>query len=994
MQPDRWDQLAELFERITAVPPAGRSGVLDENCGGDAELRRELLSLLAAHAANSGPLDSAPNLQIHSIDDAAAADEVTEVGPYRLLREIGAGGMGTVWLAERSDGLLKRRVALKLPHMSWLGSLTQRMAQERDILASLEHPNIARLYDAGVTQHGRPYLALEYVEGVPITEFCNRGRLNVRRRLELFLQVLDAVRYAHAHLVIHRDIKPSNILVTPTGRVHLLDFGIAKLLGTEVDSGHTQLGFGIATPDYAAPEQVDGRNVSTATDVYSLGVLLSELLTGRRPYLLNRESRSAIERAILEAEPLLPSRCVGPESAHLWDMSATALIRALRGDLDCIVLACLRKKPEDRYATVDQLAQDINRHLRGEAIVARTGGASYHAMKFLRRHKVAVGSMTGIVVALVVGLAFALWQADRAADQSRRAEVEARTSQAVEAFLRDIFLTNTRAQPDPLKARETTARELLSTGVRKIDGALLDAPAAKLRLLKMLADLQHQMALDDEAVALNRKQVALAGKLYGPDSPRVAEALVDLSGTLMSTQANDEREPVLRQALAILDRNHDTSSRLRGNLLGDLAQWSFAYSLDKALEYAQSSVRILRAYPPSPDLTEALIMEGVTRSVLGQHARAEELLTESVSVATATEGPLGTKLVRIYAYRADTRYFEGDWEGAGQDLQEAYRVANHLGGAQDMQTIQIQQRLGLFLLRTSRAKEARPYVEQARTSVLKVSSADDAWFVPMTLETSGLVLGELGDLEGGLRDLGTAVRGWRKHHAGSADIISGCEREANLLIAAGRLHEAEAGLDEAAAVRTSLHDFATNLNGGVIGRTNLLIASGRAAEAPEVMKSFVVKDEHTGAVSVQRLQRAIQTARIELALAHPDAVIEALREVRQTAAGSRLRPFLKSYEADADYLAGAALAMQDHPAGALPLLRHAHELYAEIFDQRLSLKLADSKIALAETLLRLGQRAEARRLAGEAAAIHAVHPQLGDQYKKPLQALKVKLART
>jgi serine/threonine-protein kinase len=994
MQPDRWEQLAELFERITAVPPAGRSGVLDENCGEDTELRRELLSLLAAHAANSGPLDSAPNLQIHSIDETAAADEVTEVGPYRLLREIGAGGMGTVWLAERSDGLLKRRVALKLPHMSWLGSLTQRMAQERDILASLEHPNIARLYDAGVTQHGRPYLALEYIEGVPITEFCNRGRLNVRRRLELFLQVLDAVRYAHAHLVIHRDIKPSNILVTPAGRVHLLDFGIAKLLGTEIDSGHTQLGFGIATPDYAAPEQVDGRNVSTATDVYSLGVLLSELLTGRRPYLLDRESRSAIERAILEAEPILPSRCLAPESAHLWDMSATALIRGLRGDLDCIVLACLRKKPEDRYATVDQLAQDINRHLRGEPIVARTGGASYHAMKFLRRHKVAVGSMTGIVVALVVGLAFALWQADRAADQSRRAEVEARTSHAVEAFLRDIFLANTRAQTDPLKARETTARELLSTGVRKIDGALLDAPAAKLRLLKMLADLQHQLALDDEAVALNRKQVALAGKLYGPDSPRVAEALVDLSSTLMSTQANDEREPVLMQALAILDRNHDTSSQLRGNLLGELAQWAYAYNLDKALEYAQSSVRILRAYPASPDLTEALIMEGVTRSVLGQNARAEELLTESVSVATATEGPLATKLTRIYAYRADTRYYEGDWDGAGQDLQEAYRVANQLGGAQDMQTIQIQQRLGLFLLRTSRAKEARPYVEQARTAVLKVSSADDAWFVPMTLETSGLVLGELGDLEEGLRDLGAAVRGWRKHHAGSADVISGCEREANLLIAAGRLHEAEAGLNEAAAVRTSLHDFATNLNGGVIGRTNLLIASGRAAEAPEVMKSFVVKDEHTGAVSVHRLQRAIQTARIELALAHPDAVIEALREVRQTAAGSPLRPFLKSYEADADYLAGAALLMQDRPAGALPLLRHAHELYAEIFDQRLSLKLADSKIALADTLLRLGQRAEARRFAGEAAAIHAVHPQLGDQYKKPLRAVQVRLART
>jgi len=263
----------------------------------------------------------------------------------------------------------------------------------------------------------------------------------------------------------------------------------------------------------------------------------------------------------------------------------------------------------------------------------------------------------------------------------------------------------------------------------------------------------------------------------------------------------------------------------------------------------------------------------------------------------------------------------------------------------------------------------------------------------MTLETSGLVLGEVGDLEAGLRDLGEAVRAWRKHHAGSSDLISGCEREANLLIAAGRLREAEADLDEAAAVRNSLHDFATNLNGGVIGRTNLLMASGRAAEAPAVMKAFVVKDETAGSVSVHRLQRAIQTARIELALGHPDAVIEALREVRQTAEGSPLRPFLKSYEADADYLAGGAHAMKGRPDVALPFLRRAHELYAEIFDERLSLKLADSKVALANALLSLGQLTEARRLASETAAIHAAHRQLGDQYTQPLRALEARLAR-
>jgi serine/threonine-protein kinase len=599
-----------------------------------------------------------------------------------------------------------------------------------------------------------------------------------------------------------------------------------------------------------------------------------------------------------------------------------------------------------------------------------------------------------VVAALVVGLAIAIWQANRAEEQSRRAETEARTSRAVETFLKDIFLANSRAQPDPVKARLTTARELLALGVRKVNSALEDAPDAKLRTLKTLADLQHQLSLDDEAVALDRQQVALAKRLYGTNHPRVAEALVDLSSALMTTQANNEREGVLNEALAILDRNKDVGSQLRGNLLGDFAQWAYAYDLEKALRYAEESVRILRRYAPSKDLTEALIMEGVTRSQIGQYARADALLSESLSAATATEGALSPKVPRIHAYRAETRYYEGEWDRAGQDLHEGLRLARILGGDEDMQTIQLEQRLGLFLLRTSRAKEALPHVERARAAVLKVSPADDAWFVPMTLETTGLVLGEVGDLEAGLRDLGEAARGWRKHHAGSSDIISGCEREANLLIVAGRLGEADALLAEVAAVRARLQDYSTNQNGNVIARTNWLIAAGRAQEAIPLLKDFIVKDAAPKSVSVTRLQRSVQQARVELALGHPVAVIDALRELRQIVGNTPLRPYLKSYEADADQLEGKAQMLSGRPDTALPLLQQAHALYGEIYDDRVSLTLADAKVALADCLMTLGRIDDARELATRAAAIQAAHREVGEQYRKPLRAVRTRLART
>jgi eukaryotic-like serine/threonine-protein kinase len=1011
MQARRWEEVEHLFAELITLSPDRRAAFIDRTCADDDELRREIDSLLRSHDGQLGALDVAPlfSLDEDAVDDrsmhetqgaeapggAAQLGPVagTRIGPYQLLRQIGEGGMGSVWLAERADGAFKRTVALKLPHVSWSGALAERLARERDILASLEHPNIARLYDAGVAVDGRPYLALEYIEGTPLTRYCDREGLAVARRLELFTQVLDAVRHAHAHLVIHRDIKPSNILVSADGRVHLLDFGIAKLLTSDgAGEMRTQWEARVLTPDYASPEQVTGDLVSTASDVYSLGVLLHELLCGSRPYMVKRGSRSSLERAILETEPSPPSRMVAADTARACGTTPAGLARTLRGDIDNIVRKAMQKAPLDRYTGADPFAQDIQRYLRGQPILAQPGSAWYHAGKFLRRHKLAVAATSAVLVALVVGLAAAIWQMNRAAEQSRRAEIEARTSRAVEAFLTDIFQTNSRSQPDPLQARQTTARELLAIGVKKIDAALADAPAARLRMLKTLADLQHQLALEDEAVALNRKQVELTKQLYGAQDPRVAAALWDLSLSMMASRASGEREMVLQEALAILDRAGDFTSQLRGNLLGDYAQWAFAHDIKRSLHYAQESSRLLRAYPPSDDLAEALIMEGVIESRMGKYAKAEAMFDAALDVAKKTGGERGPKLARIHGYRAEVRYSRGAWPGAEQDLRAGYGLARELGGDDDMHTIQLQNRLALILLRTSRAKEAREHAVQARDAILRVSADDDAWYVPMTLEIAGLVLGEVGELEAGLTDLLRAAQTWRRYHAGSSDVIGALERTAVLMTAAGRLAEADALLNEAAEIRRKVQDYQTNLNGNLVARTSWLIASGRAPEALPLLEEFQVRPAEPGSISVSALQRTIYSAKIQLASGRPAEAIASAQEVAKLVTASALRPYLKTYEADAALVEGKARVALADQGAALGLLERAHALYSEVYDGRSSLVVADSKVALGRCLLALGRAEEARALARDAAAIQAAHERVGNHYRRPLRELRAKLS--
>ncbi|MEM9667262.1 MAG: serine/threonine-protein kinase, partial [Bacteroidota bacterium] len=470
----RWQAVSRLLDAVLDLAPADRATYLDQACAHDPSLRAEIEALLHLEdddrlednaAVFAAPLLSglaatdslgAPRSEV---DPGSAPRIVAQIGPYRLVRQLGRGGMGAVYLAERADGVFEKQVALKVIRQGLdTQDVLNRFAYERQILATLDHPHIARLYDGGLTPDGRPYFVMEYVDGLPLLTYCDQHRLRTEQRLALFRTVCRAVQYAHQNLVVHRDLKPSNILVTTDGQVKLLDFGIAKLLAEEAEEMEplTMTGQRLMTPAYAAPEQVQGGPITTATDVYQLGVLLYELLTGQRPYEIKKRVRQEIERAVLHATPERPStlvRKLGTDSTETASTITTAratsidgLERKLRGDLDTIVLMALKKDPGRRYASAEQLAEDLRRHGQGLPVVAHRDSAGYRVRKWVQRNR-AAAAVTVIIGLLLLstatlGTVFAVTTARQAAAIEReatRAEQAAAQAEGVNTFLQDIL---------------------------------------------------------------------------------------------------------------------------------------------------------------------------------------------------------------------------------------------------------------------------------------------------------------------------------------------------------------------------------------------------------------------------------------------------------------------------------------------------------------------------------------------------------------------------
>lgn len=637
-----WQRLQTLFAKAVALGESDREAFLQEECRGDVGLRQQVDALLHSDVAETGALSGLQELRDSMASDSSLAGGLIDT--WRLVRRIGVGGMGSVFLAERADGSFEQTVALKVVKKGMdTENVIRRFQMERQILARLDHPNIARVIDGGVTADGRPYFVMEYVDGVPINEYCDRERLGVRQRLGIFRSVCQAVHYAHQSLVVHRDIKPSNVLVTADGNVKLLDFGIAKLLGDSEDQELTRTGMQLLTPTYAAPEQLLNGAITTQTDVYALGVILYELLCGRRPFEVSRTTEEYREQ-VLAGSPARPSTAITreplashdgkgyPSGAQLSEsrgLRVDRLKKRLQGDLDTICLMALRRDPKSRYQSANQLADDVRSHLNGMPVVARPDSVAYRIGKFVQRHQVGVVTTCAVVIGFVALTGF--YTAQLAEERDIALDEQQKTNEVVR-FVTGLFEVS---DPSESRGEEVSARALLDAGALRIQSELNERPGVQATLMRVLGEVYYSLGSYEQAKELIGDALVRQQEMYGDDHPEVATAKLAL-GLVHHYQGDRERAGLLiREARVtretLLGYEHrDTMEAISS--LAFLEETNGEYEIAEALHL--ETLALARHLYDGDDENIALAMTklaGLYR-IVGRHEEAEPLLRDALAM--------------------------------------------------------------------------------------------------------------------------------------------------------------------------------------------------------------------------------------------------------------------------------------------------------------------------------------------------------------------------
>jgi serine/threonine protein kinase/tetratricopeptide (TPR) repeat protein len=713
------EQLTTIVQRARKLDPDERADFIRRACGADETLLSRVLLALGEDDAND-----------ERLDDAAAPAVLPKtlegelLGRYRILSKLGSGGMGDVYLAERADDEYQQRVAIKIVRAGAFSSqIHTRLRLERQILATLQHPNIARLFDGGRTPDGAPYLVMEYIEGEPIDAYCDKRRLTLQDRLRLVRKICSAVHYAHQNLIVHRDLKPNNILITADGEPKLLDFGIAKLLDvrqTAQTVAVTHMDYRVMTPAHASPEQVRGDVITTASDIYVLGLLLYELLCGRRPFQFVGSSLLDMERILEEKEALAPSamiRRTALDEPELLDAivaarstTAARLQRELRGDVDNIVAMAMRKDPERRYSSAEQLGADLDRHLGGQPVIAVSDSWLYRTRKFMVRHTLAVGASALAIVTLAAFAAITFLQSQRIAYERDVATAERTRAEQVSSFLVELFELS---DPSRSRGNQVTARELLDVGARRVQLGLADQPETRATLLSTIGRVYNSLGLHADSVKLLEDALAARIRIHGERHPKVATALTDLGRALCE-----------RGDLAGCERRLDAAFAMQRELLGPAAT-----ELAPILQ-EQARLALKRA---SLDAAERLFNECLALYRAAGRERSE-------ASASAMNELAGLHVYRNQLDRAAAL------SRAALDINRSLLGADHPHVGIDLHN------LAVILQMQGELEEAEPLYQEATRTLSKVLGASH----PQTLDALanyGRFLHRKGDLDGAERVL-------------------------------------------------------------------------------------------------------------------------------------------------------------------------------------------------------------------------------------------------